>query len=61
MDLQFVRSCQEIGNSKGVIIPKEVLAACGIDTGDKVVIKYYEKTKEDGTKKKYFSGWKEGE
>jgi len=60
MDLQFERSCQYIGNSKAVIIPREMLEALEIDAGDKVILRYYEKIKEN-KKRKYVSFWKKGE
>jgi antitoxin component of MazEF toxin-antitoxin module len=59
MSLEFERSCQNIGGSKGVIIPPEVLKAIDVDTGDIVVIRYYEKEKGEKIRK-YLSLWKKG-
>lgn len=62
MALEFKRTCQQIGGSKGVITPPEILTALDVDLGDVCVLRYYEKEKIIDGKKvkwKYCSFWKE--
>ena len=64
MALEFERTCQQIGGSKGVITPPEILTALNIDLGDTLVLRYYEKERiinGEKRKLKYCSFWKKGE
>jgi hypothetical protein len=59
MTLEFERNCVKVGGSKAIILPPEILTALGLDDGETVVIRYYEKEKGKDTRK-YCSFWKKG-